>query len=149
MSEQKHDYNPNELSEEEIKEMDKKAAAERAARLENLEDRNLRSKIIGRFNVHTKSGLPRRGRYVEEKTEYKEMNSKDLNKEIKKLLEQYKFTGGFKLSSSHETKGNYVFKLLVRSVKSAKYETELEFEDAPEKIAPRLREYMDNTYDRL
>jgi Uri superfamily endonuclease len=149
MSEKNSGYNPEGLSDEELKEIDNEAARNRNEKLKGLSDKNVKLKLKKNFNTGLKTH--RNVDFLRDKddVEDNEAANKSLNKEIKKLLEQYKFIGSFKLSASRENKGNYIFRLLVKPIRSVKYKTKLEFEDKAEKIMSRLLEYMDNMYDKF
>lgn len=149
MSEEKPGYNPEGLSKEEIQKIDKEVATKRTERMGELSNRSLKSKLKKKLvkGMKTHANVDFLG--DKDEAEDKEMGNKGLNKEIKKLLEQFNFQGKFKLTASHETKGNYAFKLLAKPEESVRFEAVLEFEDKEERVVPRLLEYMENTYDKL
>lgn len=172
MSEKKHDYNPDELSAEELKKIDEEQAKKRQALLAERQTSmaettgvgkvvlektlaNPRWKLPGKkFNKgipvrSAASGLLRTREEISDKTEAKETKiespGKKLFKEIKNLLKKYEFGGEFKLTTSKTTKGNYTVKLFPASDRVV-VDPELEFDEQAGKVVARLKEYMDHTY---
>lgn len=162
MSEKKPGYNPEGLTEEELRQIDEEAAKERARLLENkiAEAKEnaqfapkkllnvkgpkwqLPTKHREGFRTHEHK-LPRTKEEIEEDAEDE---VKELRGAIQKLLKQFKVKGRFILKP---IKDRYSFYLSVKHSKSSRYEEVLDFEDETGKIVPRLQDYLENTYDRL
>ena len=150
MSEKNPGYNPEGLSEEELKKIDEEAAAKREERLEGLQNQNLKLKL--KKKIRKGLGVHRSAHFLPDKdeTEDKETDSNGLIRKINNLVKKYKKSYGLdgRFGVTEKTDGEYKLDFtLVKLGRSLKDGTEVIFEGTAEKVIHDLTEYLKDAYD--